>query len=133
MKHFGRSRQPWNWMSTLHRLTRLSAGSTCTAANGTMPFESFKTRESSPELQTWTFSWTWALPTPCRDARIRQEEYSRTSSNYTSKASFPLLHWRSYMERWANRTKLLSGWKRPIRREILNSHISKRDEDSSHC
>jgi hypothetical protein len=37
------------------------------------------------------------------------------------------------MERWANRTKLLSGWKKPIRREILNSHISRRDEDSSHC
>ena len=34
MKHSGRSRQPWNWMSTLHRLTRLWAGSTCAAANG---------------------------------------------------------------------------------------------------
>jgi len=67
--------EPWNWMTTLPRPTRLWAGYTCIAENRRKPFESFNMRWNSPERRIRIFSWTWVLPVQFRGNGRKQEEY----------------------------------------------------------
>src|SRR5271157_5299339 len=70
---------------------------------------------------------------PCRAGGMRQEEPSRNWSRCTNEALFRPLQSQFYMERWVNRVRLSTGWKRLTRRGTLNLYISRQVEDSSHC